>query len=157
MLVVRGKIRKKIEDKFDFKFKSLKIIGYFNKNRDSYSKIFDTIICKNRENIYMIEMHGTKIEIIKKLQYIGVDSTMNAFTFFFNGEKFYYKYRERIVLAYDVDDEEEGRGDTKVNYINGNEIEIIYTGNEELRLADEEMVMLKLGDCFIDEKKLFGN
>ena len=30
----------------------------------------------------MIEMHGTKIERIKKLQYIGVDSTMNAFTFF---------------------------------------------------------------------------
>ena len=153
MLVVRGKIRKKIEDKFDFKFKSLKIIGYFNKNRDSYSKIFDTIICKNRENIYMIEMHGTKIEIIKKLQYIGVDSTMNAFTFFFNREKFYYKYKERIVLAYDVDKEES----TKVNYINGNEIEIIYTGNEELRLADEEMVMLKLCNYFIDEKKLFGN
>ena len=153
MLVVRGKIRKKIEDKFDFKFKSLKIIGYFNKNRDSYSKIFDTIICKNRENIYMIEMHGTKIEIIKKLQYIGVDSTMNAFTFFFNREKFYYKYKERIVLAYDVEEEES----TKVNYINGNEIEIIYTGNEELRLADEEMVMLKLDDYFIDEKKLFGN
>ena len=151
MLVVRGKIRKKIEDKFDFKFKSLKIIGYFNKNRDSYSKIFDTIICKNRENIYMIEMHGTKIEIIKKLQYIGVDSTMNAFTFFFNREKFYYKYVERIVLAYN---KEEG---TKVNYINGNEIEIIYTGNEELRLADEEMVILKLCNYFIDEKKLFGN
>ena len=155
MLVSGGKIRKKIEDKFDFKFKSLKIIGYFNKNRDSYSKIFDTIICKNRENIYMIEMHGTKIEIIKKLQYIGVDSTMNAFTFFFNREKFYYKYKERIVLAYDVDDEE--GGGTKVNYINGNEIEIIYTGNEELRLADEEMVMLKLCNYFIDEKKLFGN
>ena len=153
MLVVRGKIRKKIEDKFDFKFKSLKIIGYFNKNRDSYSKIFDTIICKNRENIYMIEMHGTKIEIIKKLQYIGVDSTMNAFTFFFNREKFYYKYVERIVLAYDIEEEKS----TKVNYINGNEIEIIYTGNEELRLADEEMVMLKLDDYFIDEKKLFGN
>ena len=153
MLVVRGKIRKKIEDKFDFKFKNLKIIGYFNKNRDSYSKIFDTIICKNRENIYMIEMHGTKIEIIKKLQYIGIDSTMNAFTFFFNREKFYYKYKERIVLAYNVEEEES----TKVNYINGNEIEIIYTGNEELRLADEEMVMLKLDDYFIDEKKLFGN
>ena len=153
MLVVRGKIRKKIEDKFDFKFKSLKIIGYFNKNRDSYSKIFDTIICKNRENIYMIEMRDNKIEIIKKLQYIGVDSTMNAFTFFFNREKFYYKYKERIVLAYDVEEEES----TKVNYINGNEIEIIYTGNEELRLADEEMVMLKLCNYFIDEKKLFGN
>ena len=153
MLVVRGKIRKKIEDKFDFKFKSLKIIGYFNKNRDSYSKIFDTIICKNRENIYMIEMHGTKIEIIKKLQYISVDNTTNSFTFFFNREKFYYKYKERIVLAYDVEEEES----TKVNYINGNEIEIIYTGNEELRLADEEMVMLKLCNYFIDEKKLFGN
>ena len=153
MLVSGEKIRKKIEDKFDFKFKSLKIIGYFNKNRDSYSKIFDTIICKNRENIYMIEMHGTKIEIIKKLQYIGVDSTMNAFTFFFNREKFYYKYKERIVLAYDIEEEKS----TKVNYINGNEIEIIYTGNEELRLADEEMVMLKLCNYFIDEKKLFGN
>ena len=153
MLVIKGKIRKKIEEKMNFKFKSLKIIGYFNKNKDSCNKIFDTIICKNRENIYMIEMRDNKIEIIKKLQYIGVDSTMNAFTFFFNREKFYYKYAERIVLAYDIEEEES----TKVNYINGNEIEIIYTGNEELRLADEEMVMLKLCNYFIDEKKLFGN
>ena len=151
MLVVRGKIRKKIEDKFDFKFKNLKIIGYFNKNKDSYNKIFDTIICKDRENIYMIEMHNAKIEIIKKLQYISVDNTTNSFTFFFNGEKFYYKYAERIVLVYN---KKEG---TKVNYINGNEIKTIYTGYEELKLADEEIVILKLNNYFIDEKKLFGN
>ena len=151
MLVSGGKIRKKIEDKFDFKFKSLKIIGYFNKNKDSYNKIFDTIICKDRENIYMIEMHNAKIEIIKKLQYISVDNTTNSFTFFFNGEKFYYKYAERIVLAYN---KEEG---TKVNYINGSEIEILYVGNEKLKLADEEMVTLKLCNYFIDEKKLFGD
>ena len=151
MLVSGGKIRKKIEDKFDFKFKSLKIISYFNKNKDSYNKIFDTIICKDRENIYMIEMHNAKIEIIKKLQYISVDNTTNSFTFFFNGEKFYYKYAERIVLVYNKEES------TKVNYINGNEIEIIYTGNEELKLADEEMVTLKLCNYFIDEKKLFGN
>ena len=156
MLVSGGKIRKKIEDKFDFKFKSLKIIGYFNKNKDSYNKIFDTIICKDRENIYMIEMHNAKIEIIKKLRYISVDNITNSFTFFFNGEKFYYKYAERIVLAYDVDgEEEEGGGGTKVNYINGSEIEILYVGNEELKLADEEMVILKLDNYFIDEKKLF--
>ena len=151
MLVIKGKIRKKIEDKFDFKFKNLKIIGYFNKNKDSRNKIFDTIICKDRENIYMIEMHNAKIEIIKKLQYISVDNTTNSFTFFFNGEKFYYKYAERIVLAYN---KEEG---TKVNYINGSEIEILYVGNEKLKLADEEMVTLKLCNYFIDEKKLFGN
>ena len=150
MLVSGEKIRKKIEDKFDFKFKSLKIIGYFNKNKGSHNKTLSTIICKDRENIYMIEVSGTKIKVIKKLQYISVDNTTNAFIFFFNGEEFHYRYNEKIVLIY----EEEG---TKVNYINGNEIEIIYTGNEELRLADEEMVMLKLDDYFIDEKKLFGN
>ena len=150
MLVVRGKIRKKIEDKFDFKFKSLKIIGYFNKNKDSHNKTLSTIICKDRENIYMIEVSGTKIKVIKKLQYISVDNTTNAFIFFFNREEFYYRYSERIVLIY----EEES---TKVNYINGNEIETIYTGNEELKLADEEMVILKLNNYFIDEKKLFGN
>ena len=150
MLVVRGKIRKKIEDKFDFKFKSLKIIGYFNKNKNSYGKTLSTIICKDRENIYMIEVGGTKIKTIKKLQYISVDNTTNAFIFFFNGEEFHYRYKEKIVLIY----EEEN---TKAKYINGNEIEIIYTGNEELRLADEEMVMLKLCNYFVDEKKLFGN
>ena len=46
---------------------------------------------------------------------------------------------------------------TKVNYINGNEIKTIYTGYEELKLTDEEMVILKLDDYFIDEKKLFGD
>ena len=153
MLIVKGKIRKKIEDKFDFKFKSLKIIGYFNKNKDSCNKIFDTIICKNRENIYMIEMRGNKIEIIKKLQYISVDNTTNAFIFFFNGEEFHYRYNERITLTYDVDEEE----NTKAKYINGHKSEIFYVGNEELKLADEEMVILKLNNYFIDEKKLFGN
>ena len=93
MLVSGGKIRKKIEDKFDFKFKNNR---YFTKNRYFYDKIFSTIICENKENIYMIEMHDDKIEII-------------------------------------------------------------YVGNEELKLADEEMVILKLGNYFIDEKKLFGN
>ena len=150
MLVVRGKIRKKIEDKFDFKFKNLKIIGYFNKNKDSYNKIFDTIICKDRENIYMIEMHNAKIEIIKKLQYISVDNTTNTFIFFFNGEEFHYKYNEKIVLIYEKEN-------TKAKYVNGYKSEILYVGNEELKLADEEMVILKLGDYFVDEKKLFGN
>ena len=99
----------------------------------------------------MIEVRGTKIKIIKKLQYISVDNTTNTFIFFFNGEEFHYRYKERIVLTYD---EEES---TKVNYTNGYKSEILYVGNEELKLADEEMIMLKLGDCFIDEKKLFGN
>ena len=49
MLVSGEKIKKKIEDKFDFKFKNLKIIGYFNKNRDSYSKI-NELSWENREN-----------------------------------------------------------------------------------------------------------
>ena len=47
MLVSGEKIRKKIEDKFNFKFKSLKIIGYFNKNKDSNGKTLSTIICKS--------------------------------------------------------------------------------------------------------------
>ena len=70
---------------------NLKIIGYFTKNRYFYDKIFSTIICENKENIYMIEMHDDKIEII-------------------------------------------------------------YVGNEELKLTDEEMVILKIGNYFINEK-----
>ena len=153
MLVSGEKIRKKIEDKFDFKFKDLQIIGYFNRNKYSNGKIFDTIICKNRENIFMIEICDAKIETVKKIQYISSENTINAFMFFFNREKIYYKYKERIVLAYDVDKEES----TKVKYIYGYKGEILYVGNEELKLADEEMVTLKLCNYFIDEKKLFGN
>ena len=147
MLVSGGKIRKKIEDKFDFKFKDLQIIGYFNRNKYSNGKIFDTIICKDRENIYMIKICDDKIEIVKKLQYIGSENTINAFTFFFNREKFYYEYKERIVLTYDDVDKEEN---TKVRYINGYKGETLYLGNEELKLADEEMVTLKLCNYFID-------
>ena len=153
MLVSGEKIRKKIEDKFDFKFKDLQIIGYFNRNKYSNGKIFDTIICKDKKHIFMIEICDAKIATVKKIQYISSENTINAFTFFFNREKFYYKYRERIALTYDVD-EKEG---TKVKYIYGYKGETIYVGEEELRLTDEEMVILKLGDYFIDEKKLFGN
>ena len=151
MLVSGEKIRKKIEDKFDFKFKDLQIIGYFNRNKYPNGKIFDTIICQDKKHIFMIEICDTKIEIVKKIQYIGVDNTASAFTFFFNREEFYYKYSERIVLTYN---EEEN---TKVKYIDGYKGETIYVGNEELKLADEEMVTLKLCNYFIDEKKLFGN
>ena len=147
MLVVKGKIRKKIEDKFNFKFKNLQTIGYLNKNKYSNGKIFDTIICKDRENIYIIKICDDKIEIVKKLQYIGSENTINAFTFFFNREKFYYEYKERIVLTYDDVDKEEN---TKVRYINGYKGETLYLGNEELKLADEEMVTLKLCNYFID-------
>ena len=147
MLVVKGKIRKKIEDKFNFKFKNLQTIGYLNKNKYSNGKIFDTIICKDRENIYMIKICDDKIEIVKKLQYIGSENTINAFTFFFNREKFYYEYKERIVLTYDDVDKEEN---TKVRYINGYKGETLYLGNEELKLADEEIVTLKLCNYFID-------
>ena len=153
MLVSGEKIRKKIEDKFDFKFKNLQTIGYFNRNKYPNGKIFDTIICKNRENIFMIEICDAKIETVKKIQYISSENTINAFTFFFNREKIYYKYKERIILAYDVDKEES----TKVKYVYGYKGEILYVGNEELKLADEEMVTLKLCNYFIDEKKLFGN
>ena len=52
MLVSGEKIRKKIEDKFDFKFKDLQIIGYFNRNKYSNGKIFDTIICQDKKHIY---------------------------------------------------------------------------------------------------------
>lgn len=154
MLVSGEKIRKKIEDKFDFKFKNLQIIGYLNRNKYSNGKIFDTIICKNKKHIFMIEICDAKIEIVKKIQYIGVDNTASAFTFFFNREEFYYKYRERIVLIYDDVDKEEN---TKAKYINGYKGEILYVGNEELKLADEEMITLKLCNYFIDKKKLFGN
>ena len=73
-----------------------------------------------------------------------IQSPLNSFIL----EKFYYEYKERIALTYDVD-EEEG---TKVKYIDGYKGETIYVGEEELRLTDEEMVTLKLDDYFIDEK-----
>ena len=153
MLVSGEKIRKKIEDKFDFKFKNLQKILYFNRNKYKNDKIVYTNNCKNKKHIFMVEICDSKIEAVKKIQYISSENTINAFTFFFNREKIYYKYKERIILAYEVDKEES----TKVNYVYGYKSEILYVGNEELKLADEEMIMLKLGDCFIDEKKLFGN
>ena len=153
MLVSGEKKKKKIEDKFDFKFKDLQTIGYFNRNKYPNGKIFDTIICQDKKHIMMIEICDDNIEAVKKIQYISSENTINAFTFFFNREKFYYKYKERIILAYDVDKEES----TKVKYIYGYKGEILYVGNEELKLADEEMVTLKLCNYFIDEKKLFGN
>ena len=153
MLVSGEKIRKKIEDKFDFKFKDLQIIGYFNRNKYSNGKIFDTIICKNKKHIFMIEICDAKIETVKKIQYISSENTINAFTFFFNREKIYYKYKERIILAYDVDKEES----TKVKYIYVYIGEILYVGSEELILFYYVIVKLKLCNYFIDEKKLFGN
>ena len=116
-------------------------------------KFLIQLFCQDKKHIFMIEICDAKIETVKKIQYISSENTINAFTFFFNREKIYYKYKERIILAYDVDKEES----TKVKYIYGYKGEILYVGNEELKLADEEMVTLKLCNYFIDEKKLFGN
>ena len=91
MLVSGGKIRKKIEDKFDFKFKSLKIIGYFNKNKDSYNKIFDTIICKDKKNIFIINLKKDIIFLIKKLNYVSKENGAFSIELGIDNKKFYYK------------------------------------------------------------------
>ena len=148
MLVVRGKIRKKIEDKFDFKFKSLKIIGYFNKNKNSYGKTLSTIICKDKKNIFIINLKKDTIFLIKKLNYVSKENGAFSIELGIDNKKFYYDYKEKLALRNTL------QNTINIVYVINGVSEVIGSIENELKLSEEESVMLKLSNYFIDEEEM---
>ena len=92
MLVKKNKAIKIIEEKLNFKFEELKIIGYFKTkfglsflDKDENKK---TIICKDKKNIFIINLKKDTISLIKKLKYISKENCVFLIEFDINDKKF---------------------------------------------------------------------
>ena len=152
MLVEKNEAIEIIEEKMNFKFKKLKIIGYFNSkfgisflDKDENNK---TIVCKDRKNTFIIKLKNNTISLIKKLSYISKENGVFSIEFDINDKKFYYDYKEKIALYNTV------QNTVNIIYAKNDVGEIIGNVENELKLSEEELVALTLSNYFLNEEEM---
>ena len=152
MLVKKNEAIEIIEEKLNFKFEELKIIGYFKTkfglsslDKDENKK---TIICKDKKNIFIINLKKDTIFLIKKLNYVSKENGVFSIELGIDNKKFYYNYKEKMGLRNTIQN--------KINivYAANGVSEVIGSVENELKLSEEESVMLKLSNYFIDEEEM---
>lgn len=152
MLIKKNEAIKIIEEKLNFKFEELKIIGYFNSkfglsslDKDENNK---TIVCKDKKNTFIIKLKNDTISLIKKLSYISKENGVFSIEFDINDKKFYYDYKEKLALRNTL------QNTINIVYVINGVSEVIGSIENELKLSEEESVMLKLSNYFIDEEEM---
>ena len=152
MLVKKNKAIKIIEEKLNFKFEELKIIGYFKTkfglsflDKDENKK---TIICKDKKNIFIINLKKDTISLIKKLNYVSKENGAFLIELGIDNKKFYYDYKEKLALHNTI------QNTINIVYVINGVSEVIGSIENELKLSEEELVMLKLSNYFIDEEEM---
>ena len=152
MLVKKNKAIKIIEEKLNFKFEELKIIGYFKTkfglsflDKDENKK---TIICKDKKNIFIINLKKDTISLIKKLNYVSKENGAFSIELGIDNKKFYYDYKEKLALHNTI------QNTINIVYVINGVSEVIGSIENELKLSEEESVMLKLSNYFIDEEEM---
>ena len=152
MLVKKNEAIKIIEEKMNFKFEELKIIGYFNSkfglsslDKDENNK---TIVCKDRKNTFIMKLKNDTISLIKKLSYISKENGVFSIEFDINDKKFYYDYKEKIALYNTV------QNTVNIIYAKNDIGEVIGNVENELKLSEEELVVLTLSNYFINEEEM---
>ena len=142
MLVKNHEAIKTIEDKMEFKFEDLELIGYTK-------MYFEFAIYKDCKNIFIFKLNKNVV-----LNIICVDNIeYNKPIFYpytaliFGNKEYRYNYKYKIGIYKD-------HNEITFDLIkNGNE-EKVFTANENLQLSDEEMITLKLGGYFLNEEEL---
>ena len=152
MLVKKNKAIKIIEEKLNFKFEELKIIGYFKTkfglsswDKDENKK---TIICKDKKNIFIINLKKDTIFLIKKLNYVSKENGAFSIELGIDNKKFYYDYKEKLALHNTI------QSTINIVYVINGVSEVIGSIENELKLSEEESVILKLSNYFIDEEEM---
>ena len=141
MLVKDNEMIDKIEEKMNFKFKDLELIGHFKNRRssDSYVNIY-----KNSEKIFIFDIKNDEIFSIKKIN------------FFNNWGTYTIRTPSMSIYRYDFDE--------KIEIVKSEISDIVYfkylkngyckyysESKEELKVKKEELVLLKLTGEFLDE------
>ena len=146
MLVKDNEIIDKIEEKMNFKFKDLELIGHFKNRRssDSYVNLY-----KNSEKIFIFDIKNDEIFSIKKID------------FFNNWGTYTIKTPGMSIYRYDFDEKIEiGKSETSntvyFKYLKNGYCKYCSEVKEELKVKKEELVLLELTGEFLDESAIMN-
>ena len=150
MLIKENSSTKIIEDKMGFKFEDLDLIGYLTKFSNGYLEI-KIALYKNKDSIFEFEFkvdNLKQIHSIIKIDSIDLRRGTGKISFIFNNKKYYCTTSDVLsISAYE--------NSYKYKLINTqNSIEFL--NENKLMIADEEFVMLKLLDDFLNEEELLS-
>ena len=150
MLIKENSSVKIIEDKMGFKFKDLDPIGYLTKFSNGYLEI-KIALYKNEDSIFEFEFEVgnlKQIHSIIKIDSIDLRRGAGKISFIFNNKKYYCVTSDVLsISAY--------KNSYKYKLINNiNSIEFL--NENKLMITDEEFVMLKLLDDFLNEEELLS-
>ena len=150
MLIKENSSVKIIEDKMGFKFKDLDPIGYLTKFSNGYLEI-KIALYKNKDSIFEFEFNVDnlkQIHSIIKIDSIDLRRGAGKISFIFNNKKYYCTTSDVLsISAYE--------NSYKYKLINTqNSIEFL--NENKLMITDEEFVMLKLLDDFLNEEELLN-
>ena len=123
-----------IEKEMNFKFSELELIGYTN-------MYFDVAIYKNDKKIYSFELYKNKIVSI-----FEVGNGRATAGFLYNEKMYSFKYKRRVIMYKNT-----------IEIKNNGKSKIIETNDEDLRIGDEEIVIFKLCEHFLNEEKILEN
>ena len=152
MLIKENSSAKIVEDKMGFKFKDLDLIGYLTKFSNGYIEI-KIALYKNEDSIFEFEFkvdNLKQIHSIVKIDSIDLKRGVGKISFIFNNKKYYCVTSDVLsISAY--------KNSYKYKLINNNTLNSIEFLNEnKLMITDEEFVMLKLLDDFLNEEELLN-
>ena len=150
MLIKENSSTKIIEDKMGFKFEDLDLIGYLTKFSNGYLEI-KIALYKNKDSIFEFEFkvdNLKQIHSIIKIDSIDLRRGAGKISFIFNNKKYYCTTSDVLsISAYE--------NSYKYKLINTqNSIEFL--NENKLMISDEEFVMLKLLDDFLNEEELLS-
>ena len=152
MLIKENSSAKIVEDKMGFKFKDLDLIGYLTKFSNGYIEI-KIALYKNEDSIFEFEFkvdNLKQIHSIVKIDSIDLKRGVGKISFIFNNKKYYCTASDVLLIsAYE--------NSYRYKLINNNTLNSIEFLNEnKLMISDEEFVMLKLLDNFLNEEELLN-
>ena len=152
MLIKENSSAKIIEDKMGFKFKDLDPIGYLTKFSNGYLEI-KIALYKNEDSIFEFEFEVgnlKQIHSIIKIDSIDLRRGAGKISFIFNNKKYYCVTSAVLsISAY--------KNSYKYKLINNDtQSSIEFLNENKLMITDEEFVMLKLLDDFLNEEELLS-
>ena len=141
MLVKDNEMIDKIEEKMNFKFKDLELIGHF-KNRissDLYVNLY-----KNSEKIFIFDIKNDEIFSIKKIDFFN---NWGTYTIRTPGMSIYrYDFDEKIEIG-----KSETSNTVYFKYLKNGYCKYCSEVKEKLKVKKEELVLLELTGEFLDE------
>ena len=148
MLIKENKIIKIIEDKMRFKFKDLNPIGYLTKYSNGYIEI-KSALYKNKDSIFEFEFkvgNLKQIHSIAKIDSIDLRRGVGKISFNFDNKRYYYTVSDILLIS-----------DNKYKFIENNtQNSTEFLNENKLMISNEEFVMLKLLDDFLNEEELLN-